>query len=160
MSAAMKDYWKNHIGGKWVDGSGGGRIALLNPATGKPLAEAARATAADVDSAVAAARRCVASRALVDMRPMARGRMVAEIGRKLRERSEEIAPLISLDAGSASRRRGARSRARPPISNTMADSPPRSRAGTSRWATVMSTMSCPAPMASAPTSFRGTFRST
>ncbi|MBZ0122914.1 MAG: aldehyde dehydrogenase family protein [Roseovarius sp.] len=99
MSAAMKDYWKNHIGGKWVDGSGGGRIELLNPATGKPLAEAARATAADVDSAVAAARRCVASRALVDMRPMARGRMVAEIGRKLRERSEEIATLISLDAG-------------------------------------------------------------
>ncbi|MCU9850082.1 aldehyde dehydrogenase family protein [Defluviimonas sp. WL0024] len=99
MSAAMKDYWRNYIGGKWVDGSDGGRILLLNPATGRPLSEVARATAADVDSAVAAARRCVASRALVDMRPMARGRMVAEIGRKLRERSEEIATLISLDAG-------------------------------------------------------------
>ena len=99
MSAAMKDYWRNYIGGKWVDGSDGGRITLLNPATGRPLSEVARATAADVDTAVAAARRCVASRALVDMRPMARGRMVAEIGRKLRERSEEIATLISLDAG-------------------------------------------------------------
>lgn len=99
MSAAMKDYWRNYIGGKWVDGAAGGRITLLNPATGRPLSEVARATAADVDSAVAAARRCVASRALIDMRPMARGRMVAEIGRKLRERSEEIATLISLDAG-------------------------------------------------------------
>ena len=99
MSAVMKDYWKNHIGGKWVDGAEGGRITLLNPATGQPLTEAARATAADVDSAVAAARRCVSSRALVDMRPMARGRMVAEIGCKLRERTEEIATLISLDAG-------------------------------------------------------------
>lgn len=99
MSVPMKDYWRNYIGGKWVDGSEGGRIALLNPATGRPLSEVARATAADVDKAVAAARRCVASRALVGMRPMARGRMVAEIGRKLRERSEEIATLISLDAG-------------------------------------------------------------
>ncbi|MCB2095591.1 MAG: aldehyde dehydrogenase family protein [Rhodobacteraceae bacterium] len=99
MSTPMKDYWRNYIGGKWVDGSDGGRITLLNPATGRPLAEVARATAADVDRAVAAARRCVDSRALVDMRPMARGRMVAEIGRKLRERSEEIATLISLDAG-------------------------------------------------------------
>lgn len=95
----MKDYWRNYINGKWVDGSEGGRITLLNPATGRPLAEVARATTADVDSAVAAARRCVASRALIDLRPMARGRMVAEIARKLRERSEEIATLISLDAG-------------------------------------------------------------
>ncbi|MGE0652581.1 MAG: aldehyde dehydrogenase family protein [Alphaproteobacteria bacterium] len=99
MNAPMKDYWRNYIGGKWVDGSEGGRITLLDPATGRPLAKVARATAADVGSAVAAARRCVASRALIDMRPMARGRMVAEIGRKLRERSEEIATLISLDAG-------------------------------------------------------------
>ena len=74
MSTPMKDYWRNYIGGKWVDGSDGGRITLLNPATGRPLAEVARATAADVDRAVAAARRCVDSRALVDMRPMARGR--------------------------------------------------------------------------------------
>lgn len=99
MNAAMKDYWRNYIGGKWVDGSDGGRITLLNPATGRPLSQVAQATASDVDSAVAAARRCVASRALVDMRPLARGQMVAAIGRKLRERSEEIATLISLDAG-------------------------------------------------------------
>lgn len=99
MNRPMKDYWKNYIGGKWVDGSDGGRVTLLNPATGKPLAEAARATAADVDSAVAAARKCVRSRALVDMRPMDRGRMVSEMGRLLRARTEEIATLISLDAG-------------------------------------------------------------
>jgi acyl-CoA reductase-like NAD-dependent aldehyde dehydrogenase len=99
MNAAMKDYWKNYIGGKWVDGADGGRITLVNPASGKPLSTVARASAADVDRAVAAARGCVRSRVLINMRPMARGRMVAEIGRKLRERSEEIARLISLDAG-------------------------------------------------------------
>lgn len=99
MSGPMKDYWRNYIGGKWIDGSDGGRISLLNPATGLPLSEVARATAVDVDRAVAAARCCVDSRALIGMRPMARGHMVAEIGRKLRERSKEIATLISLDAG-------------------------------------------------------------
>ena len=99
MSTAVREYWKNHIGGRWVDGSVGGRIALLDPASGKKLAAAAQATAADVDAAVAAARRCVESRALDGMRPMERGRMVAGIGHRLRERAEEIATLISLDAG-------------------------------------------------------------
>lgn len=71
----------------------------MNPATGKPLAEVAKATAVDVDSAVAAARKYVRSRALVDMRPMDRGRMIVEMGRLLRTRAEEIATLITLDAG-------------------------------------------------------------
>lgn len=99
MKSPMKDYWPNYIGGKWVDASDGGRITLLNPATGKAMSAAAKATAADVDRAVAAARKCVRSRALIDMRPMARGRMIAEMGRKLRARAEEIATLISPDAG-------------------------------------------------------------
>jgi acyl-CoA reductase-like NAD-dependent aldehyde dehydrogenase len=99
MSVAIQDYWKNYIGGQWVDGSDGGKITLLNPATGKPLSTVAKATAEDVDRAVAAARRCVETRALVGMRPMARGQMVAAMGRALRARAEGIATLISLDAG-------------------------------------------------------------
>ena len=95
----MKEYWQNYIGGKWVDGSDGGRVTLMNPANNSVLAEVAKATAADVDAAVAAARACVKSRALVDMRPLDRGRKVAEMGRLLRARSDEIARLISLDAG-------------------------------------------------------------
>lgn len=99
MTGPMKDYWRNYIGGKWVDASDGKRIPLLDPSTGRPLSEVARATASDVDAAVAAARKCVKLRSLIDMRPMTRGRMVAEIGRKLRARAEQIAALISLDAG-------------------------------------------------------------
>ena len=99
MTARMKDYWQNYIGGRWVDGSGGERITVMDPATDKPLTEAALATAADADWAVAAARKCVASRALIDMRPMDRGRMIVDMGRKLREWKEEIATLIAMDAG-------------------------------------------------------------
>lgn len=99
MTVDIKPYWRNYIGGKWVDAADGRRLETVNPATGERLAEVALASAADVDAAVKAARACVASRALVSMRPMERGRMVVEMGRRLRQRKEEIAHLITLDAG-------------------------------------------------------------
>ena len=99
MSQLIKPYWQNYIGGEWLDASGGQRLTVENPATEETIAEVALATAQDVDKAVAAARACVDSRALVAMRPMDRGRMVIEMGRKLRERKEEIAQLITLDCG-------------------------------------------------------------
>ena len=44
------------IGGKWVEGVDGGRIAVENPFDGSILAHVAEATAADVDLAVEAAQ--------------------------------------------------------------------------------------------------------
>ena len=44
------------IGGQWRDASDGGRMDVMAPATGKKLTEVAKATTADVDAAVAAAR--------------------------------------------------------------------------------------------------------
>ncbi len=99
MTVELKDYWQNYIDGKWVDGSEGGRIKVLNPADNRVLTEVAQATGDDVDAAVAAARRVVESRALITMRPMDRGRMVIDMGRKLRERKEQLAHLLTLDAG-------------------------------------------------------------
>ena len=99
MTLDIKSYWQNYIGGKWLDAVGGERIKIENPATQEIIAEIAAAGPEDVDRAVIAARACVNSRALVAMRPMDRGRMVIEMGRKLRERSEEIAQLITADCG-------------------------------------------------------------
>ena len=99
MSVEIKSYWQNHIGGEWCDASDQQRLAIEDPATEQTIAEVALAGTKDVDAAVAAARRCVNARALVGMRPMDRGRMVIEMGRKLRERTEEIAYLIARDAG-------------------------------------------------------------
>lgn len=95
----VKSYWKNYINGKWVDASDGGRLTIFNPATAEPLAEVAKATEADVDAAVAAARACHNSRALGGMRPRIRGQMLVDLGRKLRERKEEVARLLSIDCG-------------------------------------------------------------
>ncbi|MCW5750464.1 MAG: aldehyde dehydrogenase family protein [Alphaproteobacteria bacterium] len=99
MTAGIKDYWQNFIGGAWVDGASGGRIPVENPATGQVIAEVARANGADVDRAVAAARTCFSARTLIDMRPMARGRMLLEIARHMEAMAEEIALAECLDNG-------------------------------------------------------------
>ena len=96
---AIKSYWQNYIGGKWVDAVGGGRIAVEDPATGKTIAEIARAGAADVDLAVRAARACVDSRALVDIRPGKRLRMLNTVARELRRRAKEMAEVLTLESG-------------------------------------------------------------
>lgn len=91
-------YWQNYIGGTWVDG-GAGRIVVDDPATGEPLAEQACADAADVERAVAAAKACHKSGALSSMRPADRGRMVRKMGDYLRDHVDEIAPVLTLEAG-------------------------------------------------------------
>jgi len=45
------------IGNEWADAEDGGTFATVNPATGETIAEVASGQAADIDKAVAAARR-------------------------------------------------------------------------------------------------------
>ena len=94
----MKTYWQNYIDGKFVDGSAG-RLAVDNPGTGEKLAEQAIAGADDVDRAVAAARRVHESGALSDLRPVERGRMVQAMGKYLLDNIDEIATILTLEAG-------------------------------------------------------------
>lgn len=96
---AIKSYWQNYIGGKWVDAAAGRRIVVEDPATEEPIAEIARAEAEDVDRAVRAARACVESRALVDIRPGKRLRMLMDAARELRLRTDEIAPVLCHESG-------------------------------------------------------------
>ena len=46
-----------YIDGKWVDAESGKTFTTPNPSTGEPLAEVAEGDKADIDKAVAAARR-------------------------------------------------------------------------------------------------------
>lgn len=95
----MADYYRNYIGGEWVDGSSGRLIEIEDPATGEVFAEVACATEDDVDAAVAAARRCVAERRLVDMKPGDRGRLLVDMARWIRDHSDQIVPLLTRDSG-------------------------------------------------------------
>ena len=94
----MKPYWMNYIDGHWVDG-GAGRLPILDPATGETLAEHALADAADVDRAVAAAKRVHLSGALTDLRPVERGRMVQAMGRYILDNADEIAAILTAEQG-------------------------------------------------------------
>lgn len=91
-------YWQNFIDGAFVDG-GGGRLDVLDPGTGEKLAEQALADAADVDRAVKAAKRVSDSRTWMDLRPVERGRIVRKMGDYFLDRIDEIAAILTREAG-------------------------------------------------------------
>ncbi|WP_353205025.1 aldehyde dehydrogenase family protein [Sphingomonas sp.] len=53
----MKSYLKQYIDGAWVDSAGGTRHAVIDPSTEQPVSEITLGSQADVDKAVAAARK-------------------------------------------------------------------------------------------------------
>ncbi|MBX3030526.1 MAG: aldehyde dehydrogenase family protein [Chloroflexi bacterium] len=85
------------IGGEDVPASDDGHFLTLDPATEEPLAEIARATTADVDRAVEAARRAFRSWGALPGRE--RAKYLFRIARILQERSRELAVLETLDGG-------------------------------------------------------------
>lgn len=99
MGSNVKSYWQNYIGGKWRDGSEGGRIAIENPATAQLLCEVAEATAFDVDLAVLAAKNCHQSGALAKIIPSQRLQIMMQIARYLRAHIDDIAHLVVMDTG-------------------------------------------------------------
>ncbi|MEA2755794.1 MAG: aldehyde dehydrogenase [Aliidongia sp.] len=89
------------IDGRLQPARSGKVFPIVNPATGETIAEAADGAAADVDLAVAAARR--AQKEWRKLHPRERGRLVGECGRLLAAHSEEIARLVTLETGKALR---------------------------------------------------------
>src|SRR5215211_2913287 len=85
------------IDGDFVDGTGE-PFKSVNPATEEVLSEISTGSTADVDRAVAAARRAF-TRVWGPMRPADRGKYLFRIARLLQERSREFAVLESLDNG-------------------------------------------------------------
>jgi aldehyde dehydrogenase (NAD+) len=85
------------IDGEFVDGSGG-PFKTVNPATEEVLTQVSSGSPADVDRAVAAARRAF-TRVWGPMRPADRSKYLFRIARILQERAREFAVLESLDNG-------------------------------------------------------------
>jgi aldehyde dehydrogenase (NAD+)/betaine-aldehyde dehydrogenase len=99
MTQTVRPYWQNYIDGAWVDGGDGTRITITDPALDEPIAEVARGTAADINRAVTAARRCFDSRVLRDLRPHRRGDLMVEVARHLGDLADEIALVECRDNG-------------------------------------------------------------
>ena len=95
---SIADRYGLFINGKFVVPKSGKYFSTINPATGKPLAKVAEADAADVDSAVQAARNAY-SKVWSRMPAAERGKYLFRIARILQERAREFAVLETLDNG-------------------------------------------------------------
>ena len=85
------------VDGRWMPPANGQRFETLNPATAKPLASVAQAGDADVDAAVAAARR--AQPGWWAIGGHARARYLYAIARQLQKHSRFFSVLETLDNG-------------------------------------------------------------
>ena len=84
-------------GGEWVEVPG--TFATINPATGETLAHVPEGREAEIDRAVAAARRAFEEGPWPAMSPAARARLLWNLADAIEARAEEFALTDSLDAG-------------------------------------------------------------
>mmetsp|Transcript_28494 Transcript_28494/g.91305 ORF Transcript_28494/g.91305 Transcript_28494/m.91305 type:complete len:497 (+) Transcript_28494:329-1819(+) len=87
------------INGELVDAVGGKTFPVIDPRTELPICEVAEATAADVDIAVAAARRAFDLGPWPKMSGRERGRILFRFADLLEAHAEELAALETLDNG-------------------------------------------------------------
>jgi malonate-semialdehyde dehydrogenase (acetylating)/methylmalonate-semialdehyde dehydrogenase len=88
---------ENYIDGQWVSSAGGETLDVLNPATGQQIASVPLSTAADVEAAIAAARRALPA---WSRRPVIeRARLLFRFRQLVEDNLDEFAELLTLDTG-------------------------------------------------------------
>jgi phenylacetaldehyde dehydrogenase len=87
------------IDGEWVESSHGKTIAVYDPSTGKEIARVVDASDADVDRAVAAARRAFDDGRWTGLPPARRERLIHKLADLLEAHIEELAEIESIDNG-------------------------------------------------------------
>jgi len=87
------------IGGQWVEARSGKTFETFNPATGEVLAHVAEGDRADIDQAVAAARKAFETGPWPDMSPSERGRLLWKLSDLIEQHHQELAELETLDNG-------------------------------------------------------------
>jgi aldehyde dehydrogenase (NAD+) len=90
---------KMFIGGQWVDAVSGKTFPTINPATGEPICNVAEGDKADIDKAVAAARKAFESGPWPKMAAAERGRLLNKLADAIESNLEDLAALESLDNG-------------------------------------------------------------
>ncbi len=98
-ASTLKYETRHFIDGEFVDSVKGGRFAVINPATATVLCEVSAGEAADIDHAVAAAKRCFAGRTWSRMAPRERMAVLARLSCLLEKNAERLALLDTLCMG-------------------------------------------------------------
>ena len=93
----MDKTYQNFIDGQWARSAGGGTLQVLNPATEQVIASVPDSTAADVDRAIAAAKR--AQPAWEKLPAIQRANHLRAISAKIRANAERLARTIVLEQG-------------------------------------------------------------
>jgi phenylacetaldehyde dehydrogenase len=87
------------IDGQWQDAAGGQTLPVTNPSTGEVFAQAAAGGAADVDAAVAAARRAFETGPWSKLPPAGRQRLLWRLAELIDAHADELALLEVLNTG-------------------------------------------------------------
>ncbi|MEM6391129.1 MAG: aldehyde dehydrogenase family protein, partial [Pseudomonadota bacterium] len=96
---AERPHYQLWIDGTWCEGAEGQVMASQNPATGQDWASFACAAPADVDRAVAAARRVLGDPAWRDLSATGRGKLLYRLADLIAEHAQEIGRIETVDSG-------------------------------------------------------------
>jgi acyl-CoA reductase-like NAD-dependent aldehyde dehydrogenase len=89
----------NLIDGQWQQAADGATLPVHDPATGEQIATIPASTAADLGSAVAAARRSFKSGSWSRIAPSERGRTLWRLAQLIREKADDLAYTETRDSG-------------------------------------------------------------
>jgi len=90
---------KNFIGGQWLDAKSGKTFEVYNPADGSVIAHVADSDKADVDLAVAAARKAFDEGPWSKMTPTERAKLLFRLADAMEAHADELALIETLDNG-------------------------------------------------------------
>src|SRR5260370_33850764 len=102
MSSSVKTIvraYQNYINGQWVKSSSGEVFPVYDPSTEEVIAHVASGTAADVDSAVKAARAAFDSGPWPQTSAAERGRLLYKLAEKIRANAAQLAELECRNSG-------------------------------------------------------------
>ncbi|HEY8482264.1 MAG TPA: aldehyde dehydrogenase [Spirillospora sp.] len=96
----MREHDRLFIGGDWATPAGTGTIDVVSPHTEEVIGRAPEGTEADIDAAVAAARRAFDEGPWPRMTPAERAEIVGRLSSIYAERQQEMADLVTAEMGS------------------------------------------------------------
>ncbi len=96
---ALRYETRHFINGAYVDSQDGARLAVINPATGVELTTVSAGSAADIDLAVQAAKRCFASKVWSRRAPRERLAVMSKFAGLIEAHTEKFALLDTLTMG-------------------------------------------------------------
>ncbi|MGC3020935.1 5-carboxymethyl-2-hydroxymuconate semialdehyde dehydrogenase [Brevibacterium sp. FAM 24630] len=95
----MPEKIRHYIGGEFVDSIDGDEFDVLNPVTNEPYIKAASGKKADIEAAVASAKKAFDEGPWPTMLPRERARILGRIADIVESRKDELAAMESFDSG-------------------------------------------------------------